>query len=60
MKNPLLLMKQVGHRNPEMTLNVYSRMNEDTIENSNIKSPFAILRELEKRAEEELENESEN
>lgn len=58
MKNPLLLMKTVGHRDPSMTFNVYSRMNGDTLKNSNIKSPFAILRDLEAQYEEEhLEDE---
>ena len=58
MKNPLLLMKTVGHRDPSMTFNVYSRMNGDTLKNSNIKSPFAILKDLEVQYEEEhLEDE---
>ena len=53
MQNPLLLMKTVGHRDPNMTLNVYSNMNKDTLKNSNIKSPFLILRELEAKLEED-------
>lgn len=53
MKNPLLLMKTVGHRDPNMTLNVYSRINSDTLKNSHIKSPFAILKELETEMEDE-------
>lgn len=50
MKNPLLLMKTVGHKDPKMTFDVYSKINGDTLKNSNIKSPFAILRELEDAA----------
>ena len=36
-----------------MTLNVYSRINSDTLKNSHIKSPFAILKELETEMEDE-------
>lgn len=57
MRNPLLVAKavaaQAGHKNLDMTLNVYTHLTKDRLKDAGIINPVAHLKELNKEMEEE-------